>query len=175
MWNNYINWICQKQIPRLPENHNFCTTNLESKYSSLYNNEKQTIEKDRKKYLFDKILDNSIDKLQLLYNHYKDNINTNKLKKMEKVINEINQIKTLFMNNKIKKEIFNEINLISYNNKDLIKNTWDSDKKHINTFEDDLEQPLTDDEYFIKKQNNNNNDLDSDSDSSIVTLTAKNN
>ena len=96
---------------------------------------------------------------------------------MEKVINEINQIKTLFMNNKIKKEIFNEINLISYNNKDLIKNTWDSDKKHINTFEDDLEQPLTDDEYFIKKQNNNNNNnnLDSDSDSSIITLTAKNN
>ena len=61
-----------------PENHYFCTTNLDSYYSSVYNTKKQTIDKDRKKYLFDKILDNSIEKLELLYSHYKQKLEFNK-------------------------------------------------------------------------------------------------
>jgi hypothetical protein len=61
---------------RLPENHSFCTTNLESNYVSIYNTEKQIPEKDRKKYMFDTILDNSVDKLELLYNHYKNKFDT---------------------------------------------------------------------------------------------------
>ena len=61
-----------------PENHYFCTTNLDSYYSSVYNTGKQTVDKDRKKYLFDKILDNSIEKLELLYSHYKQKLEFNK-------------------------------------------------------------------------------------------------
>ena len=47
-----------------PENHYFCTTNLDSYYSSVYNTEKKTVDKDRKKYLFDKIL---YDNIECLY------------------------------------------------------------------------------------------------------------
>ena len=73
---------------RLPENHSFCTTNLESNYMSIYNPDKQTVEKDRKKYMFDKILDNSIDKIQLLYNHYRSKFDT-KRRKRQKIKNKV--------------------------------------------------------------------------------------
>jgi hypothetical protein len=42
---------------RLKENHSFCTTNLESIYLSIYNNDTKTIDKERKKYFFDTLLE----------------------------------------------------------------------------------------------------------------------
>jgi len=131
-----------------PENHYFCTTNLDSYYSSVYNTGKQTVDKDRKKYLFDKILDNSIEKLELLYSHYKQKFNFNKRKIIEDNIKNINDIKIAFFNNKLKKELFRQINLLSYNNKDLVKSTWNGKQKFHKkiTFEEDLDLPPSDSE-----------------------------
>jgi hypothetical protein len=135
---------------RLPENHSFCTTNLESNYISVYNPEKQIVEKDRKKYMFDKILDNSVDKIQLLYDHYRTKFDTKRRKQIEANINNIKEIKIAFFNNRIKKEVFKKINLISYNNKEIVKKTWEGKKHKLRpelTFEEDLELPPTDSEY----------------------------
>ena len=149
---------------RLPENHSFCTTNLESGYISVYNTEKQASEKDRKKYMFDKILDNTIDKIQLLYDHYKNKFDSKRRKEIEDNLYNIRKIKIAFMNDKIKKEMFKKINLISYNNKDIIKKTWD--KKHKLrpelTFEEDLELPPTDSENEYSDDELSDDELSSD-------------
>ena len=56
-------------------------------------------------------------------------------------------IKIAFFNNKLKKELFRQINLLSYNNKELIKKTWNGKQKFKKlTFEEDLDLPLTDSE-----------------------------
>ena len=131
-----------------PENHYFCTTNLDSYYSSVYNTGKQTVDKDRKKYLFDKILDNSIEKLELLYSHYKQKFTFDKRRIIEDNIKNINDIKIAFFNNKLKKELFRQINLLSYNNKDLVKSTWNGKQKFYKkiTFEEDLDLSPSDSE-----------------------------
>jgi hypothetical protein len=160
---------------RLPENHSFCTTNLESGYMAVYNTDKQTIEKDRKKYLFDKILDNSIDKIELLYDHYKTKFDRKRRNEIENNLNnikEIKEIKIAFFNNRIKKEVFKKINLISYNNKDLVKKTWDGKRHKLRpelTFEEDLELPLTDSE----NESFDNSSSDEDSANNIVVRQIK--
>ena len=60
----------------------------------------------------------------------------------------IKQLKLAFFNDKIKKEVFKKINLISYNNKDLVQKTWDDKHKLCPelTFEEDLELPPSDNE-----------------------------
>jgi hypothetical protein len=50
---------------RLKENHSFCTTNLESIYLSIYNNDTKTIDKERNKYFFDTLLKLSKEKIDL--------------------------------------------------------------------------------------------------------------
>ena len=86
---------------RLPENHKFCSTNLESKSLSIYNNDKDVIEKDRKKYIFDTVLDNSIEKLQILYNHYRLKFPYQKRKEIENIIKDMIEIKVNLFNNKL--------------------------------------------------------------------------
>ena len=56
-------------------------------------------------------------------------------------------IKIAFFNNKLKKELFRQINLLSYNNKELIKKTWNGKQKFKKlTFEEDLDLLPTDSE-----------------------------
>jgi len=148
---------------RLPENHSFCTTNLESNYMSVYNAEKQTVEKDRKKYMFDKILDNSVDKIQTLYEHNKNKFDNKRRKQIEANLNNIREIKMAFFNDRIKKEVFKKLNLISYNNKELVKRTWDG-KHRLRpelTFEEDLELPPTDSENDSIDDSSDDESLDS--------------
>jgi hypothetical protein len=109
----------------LPENHTFCTTNLKSKYLDVYNTDTKTVEKDRKKYFFDNLLQNSVNGIKKLIElHKKENIiieNNNIITEMLKSSIELG---SKYLNDKILKELFNKIELISYNNKQIIKDTW---------------------------------------------------
>ena len=125
----------------MPQNHYFCTTNLESHYSSIYNTENQKVDKSRKKYLFEKILNNSYKKLQSLYKTYKHRFNYKKQQEIENRMKDLNEINIAFFATKVKKEYIRSINLLSYNNKELIKSTWTGKKKI--TFEEDLELPIS--------------------------------
>ena len=124
---------------RLPENHSFCTTSLESKYLSTYNSETNTIDKDRKKYFFDKLLDTSIKRLEILYNSNKKKIAETRQKQIEENINNLKKMKESSFSNKIMKEMINKLNLLSYNKKEIVKNTWAKDESS-DDFQKDLER-----------------------------------
>jgi len=136
-------------VERLPQNHSYCTTSLESKYLSTYNDETKTIEKDRKKYFFDKILNSSIDRIEILYKHNKNKFNIKKRKQIENNIINLKSIKNYDFNNKVLKEIINKMNLISYNKKNLIQKTWHEDSDSDDDFQRDLEKETK--EEFYKK------------------------
>jgi hypothetical protein len=117
---------------RLPENHSYCTTSLESKFLSVYNSETNKIEKDRKKYVhlsegkteprldflkenltyfFDKLLGTTVDRIQILYNSNKTKFSKIKQKLIEDNIKKLKTFKNYDFNNKILKEMINKMNL----------------------------------------------------------------
>lgn len=136
---------------RLKENHSFCTTNLESKFLSTYNDETKTIDKERKKYFFDKLLDTSIERIEILYNSNKNIFNSKKQKQIEDNINNIKELKNYSFESKIFKEITNKFNLLSYNKRKLVQKTWNDDPDSDGeTFQDDLNkiESIDDPEYI---------------------------
>jgi hypothetical protein len=134
---------------RFPQNHNYCTTSLESKYLSTYNDETKTIEKDRKKYFFDKLLSSSIDRIQILYNSNKNKFTKTKQKQIEENIMNLKAFKNYDFNNKILKEMINKMNLVSYNKRKIILKTWHEDSDSDDDFQRDLEKESK--EEFYKK------------------------
>ena len=138
---------------RLPQNHSYCTTSLESKYLSTYNKETNTIEKDRKKYFFDKLLNTTIDRIQILYNSIKNTakplFNKIKQKQIEENITNLKSLKNYDFNNKILKEMINKMNLVTYNKRQIIQKTWHEDSDSDDDFQRDLEKETK--EEFYKK------------------------
>lgn len=134
---------------RLPQNHSYCTTSLESKYLSKYNEETKTIEKDRKKYFFDKLLNTTIDRIQILYNSNKKKFTKIKQKQIEENITNLKTLKNYDYNNKILKEMINKMNLVSYNKRKIIQKTWNEDSDSDDDFQKDLEKETK--EEFYKK------------------------
>ena len=110
-----------------PQNHSFCTTNLNNKYTSVLNIETNEIEKKLKIDVFDKVLFYALNHIDILKDRITD-------KKKRKLFAE--QIKDLedkmYGKDKGYKKIFiDKINEMSYNNKNMIKHTWDNYLKNI--------------------------------------------
>jgi hypothetical protein len=106
----------------IPENHSYCVTALNDKHASVINPDTNSVIKTDKNTLFDKILVSNIKNLEIISSNSEFNYNE---------INEYNEkLKTLknllFMNRKGLKSYYSELNLLSYNNKDLILDTWDT-------------------------------------------------
>lgn len=132
---------------RLPNNHSFCSTSLESKYLLKYNADDKTIQKDRKKYYFDQVINKAIDNLEFLYNKFKTIFKPGQQKEIEEKIINIKNIKSYDLNSKFIKELINQLNLLSYNKKDMVMNTWnqlyyDSDSDTAENFEEDLNKGI---------------------------------
>ncbi len=103
-----------------PQNHSFCTTNLNNKYASVLNTEKNEIEKHRKIDVFDKVLLYAFNHIDML----KDKITNKKIKKeFETKIKELES--KIFGNIEYKKIFIEQLNALSYNNRTTITNTWD--------------------------------------------------
>ena len=132
---------------KIPENHNFYNSSLEGKYINVFNNDNNEIEKKNKKDFFDSILLSSINITNLLYDKFKNDLSKKKQLKLLNMIKEIENIAHLDNNKKLYITNFNEI---SYNNKKIVKNTWN---KKIN----DLE--------FSEENGDEENDSDSSKDS----------
>ncbi len=106
----------------VPENHSYCVTALNDKHASVINPNTNSIIKTDKNELFDKIMNSNLTKLEKMAQNPS-------FKKEEKT--EYNQkIKALkeqlIMNKKSQKKYYQEVNLLSFNNKDLVLNTWAS-------------------------------------------------
>ena len=92
---------------RLPSNHSFCTTSLEGQYLSTYNHETKTIESDRKKYFFDKLLTTSVERIEMLYKISKKKFDKSKQQQIEDNICNLKKIKDSNFNTMIVKEMMN--------------------------------------------------------------------
>ncbi len=93
--------------------------------------ETKMIEKDRKKYFFDKLLNTTIDRIQILYNNNKKLVSKqfskSKQKQIEDNIENLKTFKNYDFNNKLLKEMINKMNLVSYNKRKLVQKTWHED------------------------------------------------
>lgn len=151
---------------RLPSNHSFCTTNLDSAYLSVYDTEKSKVTKDRKKYFFEEVISKSVTKMEELYKVNKNNFKPAKRKCIEETLNRLNELRKMDMSKKILKEMIKRLNIISYNDHDIVQDTWNK-RKHKGivpkTFEEDLEMD----------SDNSNEDDDSDSECELPKLIIK--
>ncbi len=103
-----------------PENHSYCVTAINDKHASVIDEKTNTIVKTNKDDLYDNVLTSHLELLEQISKNPK-------FTKEEKQIysEKINYLKTsMYQNNKFKKRYKSDINLISYNNKDMVKETW---------------------------------------------------
>jgi hypothetical protein len=107
---------------KVPENHSFCVTSINDTYASHINEKTNKVIKIDKIDLFDKVLITHLDILgKLTNNPHFSHEEKNEYK------NKINNLITSICNNDtLMKKYMKDINLISYNNKEIIKNTWEN-------------------------------------------------
>jgi vacuolar-type H+-ATPase subunit I/STV1 len=137
---------------RLPNNHSFCSTALNSPYVSVFDSTTNKVNKERKSYLFRKLVDKSITRIKQIFNNNKKKIREKQRKLIEEELNEYVNIHQIITNEKYRKNILSNINLVSYNKKDLILKTWEEIKNNPifnkikeRTFEDEM------DDFFINE------------------------
>jgi len=150
---------------RKPENHSFCSTALESPYLSFYNTETNTINKERKKYFYEDIICKHIANHEILYSKFKHKFNLTKRKQIEDNIYNLKQIRDNSYNNKIMHEIIRKLNLVSYNNRELIQDTWNG-KTYENESDEEFMKIILDDPDIKESINKSDNSESSDDSSS---------
>ena len=112
----------------LPTNHSFCVSDLKSKYLNVYNNKHKRVDKYRKKYFFDELSQKIANKIQDIYNLNPD------IKANNTTVKNNITLANKFFDNKLCKELHNNIESIAYNNKELVKETWNG-KNNNNTYQ----------------------------------------
>ena len=155
-----------------PENHSFCSTALESPYLSFYNTDTNTVNKERKRYFFEDVICKSIQNHEILYSKFKNKFNSSKRKQIEDNIYNLKKIRENSFNSKIIGEMIRNLNLLSYNNRDLVQDTWlgkkydyESDEEFMAMLLDDPEtQKILKAEAETKANKYDNNSESSDSD-----------
>ena len=100
---------------RLPQNHNFCVSALNDKHLNMIDTNTKTIIKQRKKEIFDQILVAHIDKLE------KINKNINYKDFNDVLI----KLKNFIFLKQGKKEYFSQLNMLSFNKRNLVIKTWE--------------------------------------------------
>ena len=164
---------------RLPNNHSFCTKSLEGKYLLSYNTEEEKIESVRKKYFYHELLNNSVEKMEILYKSCKNNFSKEKQLKVENTIQSLKEIKDRDLSNKVLKEIKNKLIEISYNRRDTVLNTWDNPnnniKPNLKLDDDELLKQLedcdtsgNDSNCFLPINNSEDSLSDSESDNDFI-------
>jgi len=113
---------------RLPSYHSFCTKSLEGKYLLTYNTEESKIESTRKKYFYQELLSNAVDKIELLYKVYKNKFTKEKQIKIEDTIKRLKNIRERDFCDKILIENKNQLIQLSYNCRNIVLSTWDNNR-----------------------------------------------
>jgi hypothetical protein len=145
----------------LPENHSFCNTSLEGNYVSVLNADSNKIQKINKNKFYDIVLTNSfnkIDDLSLML-ELDDTVKETLKDKYKKHLDKnIDHVKELFFTDKVYKNNYKtNINEISYNNKDLVLDTW-SKLRDIN--DDDSVSTLESEDSLTESDNTSLSDLE---------------
>ncbi len=168
-----------------PENHSYCVTALNDKHASVIDTKTNAIIKTDKTELFDKVLIGNIKKLETMAENknFGDEERTSYRQKLEELKN------ILFRSKRGTKVYYNELNLLSYNNKDLVYDTWASlksldeiiniEENHKNIVCDNFKptkmsiNDYANDSSDSELSNESESNLDSESDSEIDEIIIK--
>ena len=126
---------------KYPENHNFCNTSLEGKYINVLNINNK-IEKQNKKDFFDLVLYNALNKMKVIFDRIKNKITKEKVLELQILMDDVKKVH--FSNENVKKAYTTQINQISYNNKDLVQNTWKNKSNNILALEEESNETNSD-------------------------------
>jgi hypothetical protein len=107
-------------------NHNFCATNQNGKYVLHYDQETASIKSAKKKYFYEEVINNAIRKIESAYNIHKQKFDNDEKNQIEDIIIRLKEIRDYDFNNKTLKSLFDELNLLCYNSRDIVLNTWNS-------------------------------------------------
>jgi len=105
-----------------PENHTYCVTALNDKHASIINPNTNLIIKTEKTTIFDKMLVSNLTNLEKISQN--PNFKPGERKEHEEKIKKLKDL--LFINRRSLKRYYSDLNLISYNNKDIVLETWAS-------------------------------------------------
>jgi hypothetical protein len=108
-----------------PQNHTYCTTNLNTKYLSALNTETNEIEKKNKDDIFDNVVRYALNHCDMLKEYITD--------KHKKSIfsDRIQDLENKFPLDIKCKKYYHALNVLSYNKRKLVQNTWDEKLKEI--------------------------------------------
>ena len=139
----------------LPQHHNFYVSAINDKHVNTLDNKTNSIIKKSKKDLFDEILFNHMNKLESINKNinYKD-FNTI-----------FDKLKAFVYLKQGKKEFFNQINMLSYNKKNMIIKTWEKLIEDSSINPDEVSNKFEDEVKQITEQQEDDSISDSDSDS----------
>jgi hypothetical protein len=121
----------------LPQNHIFCTTNINNKYVNALNLETNKIEKVRKFDFFEEIFKKSLKHMKTLNNTIKNAVIQDDF---EKKITSIEKKIFNYLEPTHKKIYHDDLNTLSYNQRDIVRKSWEeslSKKKTIITEDND--------------------------------------
>jgi hypothetical protein len=120
---------------KFPENHNFCTTSLEGSYVNVYNADTKQIDKINKDDFYNNVLAKSMDKMDRLVFMLEFDDNYEEIReKYKKILEDIIKDPIVFCRKSSKTTYNKNINQMSYNNKNMILDTWTTRMKD---YEDD--------------------------------------
>jgi DNA-directed RNA polymerase subunit RPC12/RpoP len=108
-----------------PENHSFCSNNLNSEFIDVFDIERNRVLKDKKKYFFDFVLNKAIINQEILYLKNKSKFDPKVRIKIEDNIKNLKLMKNTSLVNKKMKFLAKQLNLLSYNFRDIVNNTWE--------------------------------------------------
>ncbi len=104
----------------VPENHSYCITAINDKHASVIDEKTNTIVKTNKFDLFDKVLGANLSNLEKIASNPKFTPG-----EKAEYAGKIEYLKkSMFQNNKFIKRYQSDINLMSYNKKDMVQETW---------------------------------------------------
>jgi hypothetical protein len=107
-----------------PEDHSINNTAFESAYLSIFNSDTKKIDKERKRYFFESIICKNIQNHEFLFNKYKDRLDKDKISKIEETIAVLKKIKDESFSSKIMLEMIRNLNILSYNKREIVQKTW---------------------------------------------------
>jgi hypothetical protein len=106
----------------IPQNHTFCTTNINNKYVNALNLETNKIEKIRKFDFFEEVFKKSLKHMKILNKTIKDCIIQDEF---EKKISSIEQKIFNYLEPDHMKIFHDDLNILSYNQRDIVRKTWE--------------------------------------------------
>ena len=114
---------------KIEENHCFNVSNMNGEYVNVLENNEAGIQ--LKKYFFDELFNISLDRIKLLYKTYKNKLfEQPKQKEIQEKIKALEEMKV--GNGSIYKKYIKLINILAYNNKEIINNTWNKNHRMDN-------------------------------------------